>query len=181
MYHFSGTYKNAELRDSFDLEFLFPQNYPEGIPSVTERGGKIPSDFHRNSPGGELCLCAPSEQCLVFFKDPCLKNYVENLVNPYLFSWLWYKKYGAMPWGERGHGRPGLVESYLDLLKLNRRDAVLPLLKMALHPGSPRFDCPCGSGRPYRKCHKKIISKLLIHVPAVQLANDYFVLQWELV
>lgn len=161
------------MKDTFKLKFDFPIDYPNSLPLVTETGGKIDPSFHHYTSGG-LCLCATTEQYMVFSKDPTLKNYIENLVNPYLVSWLWYKRFGVMPWGERVHGPQGLFDSYKELLKIDDPYRVLPFLqKIVYNAINQREDCPCGSGISFRHCHKKIINRLLLHIPHELIASDF--------
>jgi hypothetical protein len=97
-----------------------------------------------------------------------------NLLNPYLYSWLWFSKYGKMPWGERSHGLVGLCESYQDMLKITDKTKVIPFLKLiTTNQIRPRAGCPCGSGQPYRKCHKKLVDKLLNSKTRGQIFHDY--------
>jgi len=172
-YNFQTEYKGIYFQDSFNLEFTFPSDYPEKLPFVKELDNKIPNTFHHFK-NGILCLCAPSEQWLIFSKNPALENYITNLVNPYLLSWLWFKKFNKMPWGERQHGPKGIIESYQELLRLNDPQKAIYFLGMfIMNKIYNRGECPCGSGLQFRKCHKTIITKLTNRLPMEYIIRDF--------
>lgn len=173
-YHFSTLYKGVELKDTFNLRFHFPQDYPETPPYVEELDNNIPAKFHHYS-NGTLCLCVPVEYLSIFLRSPTLSNFINNLLNPYLTSWLWYKQFGEMPWGERSHGAIGLCEFYAELLKIRNLPTLLPFLEKIILGDIPqRANCPCGSGVPYRNCHKKIVNKFLLRIPISNIREDYY-------
>ncbi|MDR2407676.1 MAG: hypothetical protein LBE13_06160 [Bacteroidales bacterium] len=119
-------------------------------------------------------VAAPAEYRMIFAKAPTLENFIHNLLNPYLAGWLWHKQFGKMPWGERSHGWVGLCESYQALFKIDGKENVIPfleqLVKGEIHQ---RAGCPCGSGKPYRNCHKKIINRIFAHISQKQIIFDY--------
>jgi len=176
IYRFQTKYKGEPFNDFFNLEFYFPPDYPENLPFVKELDNKIPATFHRN-PDKSLCLCTPIEQYLVFMKEPTLENFMYNLLNPYLLSWLWYARFNKMPWGERRHGPMGIVESYQELLNL--RDSkhtiqfMVDFIKNEIHQ---KQGCPCGSGLVYKRCHKNLIIKLENCLPKGQLIYDFLII-----
>jgi len=173
IYQFKKEYRGYFFQDNFNLEFSFPPDYPEKIPFVNELDNKIHVKFHRN-PDGCLCLCTPVEQYLVFTKEPTLENFINNILNPYLLSWLWYQRFNEMPWGERQHGIKGLIESYQELLKLRGSEHTIQFMvefiKNEIHH---KQDCPCGSGFSFKRCHKNIIIDLENNLPKGQLICDF--------
>ena len=162
--------------ENFNLEINFPLDYPEKPPLTKELDNKIPATFHRN-PDGYLCLCAPVEQYLTFSKEPVLDNYIRNLLDPYLLSWLWFVKYNEMPWGERSHGFIGLIEPYQELLKLKNLQHTIRFMtvfiKNKIHHNQ---GCPCESGLSFKKCHKNTIQELENNLPKEQLVHDFIII-----
>jgi len=173
VYQFKKEYRGYSFQDNFNLEFDFSSNYPEKLPLVKELDNKIPATFHRN-PDGCLCLCTPVEQYLIFFKEPTLEIFINNLLNPYLLSWLWAQRFNEMPWGERRHGIKGLIESYQELLKLRNfkhtMQFMVEYIKNEIHH---KQDCPCGSGLPFKKCHRNVIINLENSLPKGQIICDF--------
>jgi hypothetical protein len=73
--------------------------------------------------------------------------------------------------GERCHGPMGLVQSYQELLNIKDLDhTILFMIKFLRNEINQRQECPCGSGLPFRKCHKSIINR--IQLPQGQLCAD---------
>jgi len=180
VYHFKTEYRSISFQDSFNLEFNFPINYPEKPPNVKELDYKIPNTFHRFT-NGYLCLCAPVEQQIIFSQDPTLENFILNILNPYLLSWLWYNRFNEMPWGEREHGILGLIESYRDLLKLNDIRHTISFMRGFVNNKIHNKEyCPCGSGRLFRKCHGNIVYKYECSLPKDQLIRDFIFITWVL-
>jgi hypothetical protein len=173
IYYFEKEYRGEKFNNIFKLEINFPPDYPEKSPSVKELENKIHPTFHRN-PDSCLCLCTPAEQHLIFSREPTLENFMYNLLNPYLLSWLWYERFNEMPWGERKHGSLGLIESYQELLKLhNSQQVVLFIKKYIINRIDRNDNCPCGSGFSFKKCHRKIIINLENCLPKGQLTSDF--------
>jgi hypothetical protein len=172
-YHFGTEYRGISFQDTFNLEFNFPPDYPENLPVVKEIDNKIPNLFHRFT-DGSLCLCTTAEQYLIFSKQPTLENYIKNLVNPYLLSWLWYQRFNEMPWGERSHGGRGLLESYQELLQISDQQCVIIfMVKFVKNEIYQKQECPCGSGLPFKKCHRNILFQLQNYLPKGQMILDF--------
>lgn len=173
IYQFQTEYKDISFKEYFHLEFFFPQTYPDDLPTVKEIDDKIPSTFHHFT-DGSLCLCTPVEQYLVFSKVPTLENYIKSLLNPYLLGWLWYLRFNEMPWGDRSHGRLGLLESYQELFNITNKQFFLNFIcKYIRNELFQRKECPCGSGLPFKKCHRNLIIRLENCLPKGQLSHDF--------
>jgi hypothetical protein len=173
VYQFQTEYKGISFKDNFHLEFFFPQTYPDDLPTVKEIDSKIPSTFHHFI-DGSLCLCTPAEQYMIFSRAPRLENYIRNLLNPYLLGWLWYQQFNEMPWGERAHGLSGLLESYQELLNIKNWQCLLDFMyKYIRNELFQRQKCPCGSGLPFKKCHRNLIIRLENCLPNGQLSRDF--------
>jgi len=176
IYQFKTIYRDVPFSDCFNLELYFSPDYPNEIPMVREVDNKIPHTFHQFA-GGFFCLCTPSEQWLVFSKRPTLENFILNLVNPYLLSWMWYDQFNEMPWGERQHGPKGIIESYQDLLKVESpRHTIHFLGKLIMGGIGKNDDCPCGSGLTFRKCHKSKVDRLSNRLPNEHLLHDLMII-----
>jgi hypothetical protein len=173
IYQFQTEYKGIVFKENFNLEFFFPRTYPDDLPAVKEIDNKIPSTFHHFT-DGSLCLCAPVEQYMIFSKTPTLENYIRNLLNPYLLGWLWYQRFNEMPWGERTHWLIGLLESYQELLNIKEKQYVLPFMYRYVRNELFQWqECPCGSGLPFKKCHRNLLNRLENRLPKGQLVHDF--------
>jgi hypothetical protein len=79
-----------------------------------------------------------------------------------------------MPWGERSHGILGLLESYQELLKINGKRRVIPfMIKFVKNEIYQWQECPCGSGLPFKKCHRNITIQVQNYLPKGQMALDF--------
>lgn len=170
---FSARGKDQLINDSFEIEILVPESFPNWHPSVKEVGGQIPITFHHHN-DGSLCLGAPLYVRMVFCEDPTLLGYVQNLLIPYLFTFCYWKKFGKMPFGELSHGRKGIMEYYRELSNSNSDMAVINLLKILAEDNyRGHHYCPCGSGRIIRKCHGEILKKIKVYQPLENFIADY--------
>ena len=77
----------AQITDSFEIEMLIPNAYPDILPRVRETGGKIDSKYEHVFLNGFLCLAVPVEMRRIFHQQPSLLGFVNRLVIPYFF-WL---------------------------------------------------------------------------------------------
>lgn len=161
MLSFSATFQSVTITDAFSVLIRLPQDYPNSPPTVQETGGRIPADFHQYH-DRTLCLGAPVEVWRRFKADPRLITFVRTLVVEYLYGYAYFKKCGALPFGELSHGCKGIREYYQDLFKTDDVQIVLALLKL-MADGTYRghYACPCGSGKILRKCHGPSMLDLL--------------------
>jgi hypothetical protein len=79
---------------------------------------------------------------------------MQEFVEPYFFSYEFYQRYGEFPFGERGHGLQGIIETYEDLFCEKDPLIVFKLMK-AICKDTYRGHslCHCGSERRLRSCH----------------------------
>ena len=150
---FSARHDGIELRDEFQIKLYISIDYPEMLPVVEEIGGRIPSDFHKNS-DTSLCLAPPEEAKLKFLEEPTLNGFVKNVIIPYFYSFIYLKKYNKMPYGDRSHGVEGLIEFYYEYFETQEIEVVLSLLCILADDSYKEKNyCPCGSGLKQKKCH----------------------------
>jgi hypothetical protein len=70
-------------------------------------------------------------------------------------SQCWYEGTGKWPFGDRSHGRLGVLESFCELLGIDvdQGQAVSYLRLLARETIKGHVACPCGSGKRLRNCH----------------------------
>jgi hypothetical protein len=166
-----NTINDKEISDSFRIRIQFPHNYPENYPFVYETSKKIPNNYHTN-PDGTLCLGTEIETSLIFFQKKSIKNFIINLLIPYLSGFIYSNKYGELPYGERQHGIKGKFEFYYELFGTNNIEYILKLLN-EIKTGNLRGHhlCPCGSNISFRKCHWNVGKKLLV-IPPILISQE---------
>lgn len=157
---FCATYETMEIGDSFHIEILISEKYPEILPTAKEMRGRIPPTFHKYK-DDTFCLGVPAHIKIKFSEKPTLLGFVENLLIPYLFSFSCWERNGDMPYGELSHGGEGLKEYYADYFGVHSESVILRFLAMlSLNNYRGHHDCPCGSGKIIRQCHGDAILRL---------------------
>ena len=96
-YFFKSEYKGTVLEDSFRLSITFPQNYPYSLPHAFELDGKIESNYHHFLSDGSLCLGTEIDLYKIFAIRPCLDTFMTEILNPYLYRWLYINRFGKEP------------------------------------------------------------------------------------
>lgn len=171
---FYASYNNQEILDSYSVIIVFPDNYPQTAPESFESGNKIPDTYHKN-PDFSLCIAPPLELIRKFSSNPCIINYINNLLIPYLYRFSFIYKFGHAPFGEYSHGVLGLIEFYFELLEINSISTLGTMILLVLENNyRGHSPCPCGSSKRLRNCHGlklKMISKLPVERLQLDLIN----------
>ena len=150
----ASTDGHEAITDVFEIDLVVPETYPEGVPWVLETSGRISDAYEHVYANGKLCLAVPTEERLIFRREPCLRGFVTNLVVPYCYGYCYWEKHGVHPFGEREHGGAGIARFYIDRLGLAGEMQALEIaLHLFQHGYRGHHDCPCGSGRKLRDCH----------------------------
>jgi len=150
---FSATFEGQTRDGAFDVEIVVSAAYPGDPPKARAIGGSVPRDFHTN-PDGFFCLGAPLDVHLRFQSTPTLVGFTENLLIPFLYSYVTWRDTGRFPFGERSHGGQGLFEHYCDYLGVADKATLIEFLKIIVEDRyHGHLPCPCGSGRRLRHCH----------------------------
>ena len=159
---------------SFDIELTIPHVFPDRLPRAREVGGRIGTDYEHLNPDGTLCLAVPIEQRRVFFEQPTLLGFVDQLLIPYLYGYCFWSKHGYHPFGEAAHGREGILRHYIDTLGLQDPLAALAVICFLFEHGyRGHHDCPCGSGRKVRACHGPALRALHDHHTPETVRDDF--------
>lgn len=152
---------------SFEIELFIPDNFPRTEPVLRETGGRIPRKASRHiNPNGDCCVTV-WEHFLLSAPDLSIQGYLNGPVNEYFLGQSWFEKKQEWPFGERSHGRKGLVEAYSDLLGASPKEQDLTYRLRMLAQDWPKghWQCPCGSGRKLRGCHRDAMMELHQRIP----------------
>lgn len=175
--HVEGTFaalSEDAHEDRYAIDVRLPPDYPRSIPSVWETAGRIERiiDRHVFPATGALCVGVPVELWINLEGDFSIENYLEKAVRPYLIGNSLFEEGQPWPFSESSHGSYGVLEFYER--HLGTKDArvvgrfLLDLLKGKVKGHWP---CPCGSGRPLRRCHGEKVN-VLKDVPAGVLLDS---------
>lgn len=152
-------YNDEIFKESFEIEIILdPTNYPIKIYEISNT---IEKDYEHRYIDGSLCLASSIEQQL-FLDNHSLSEWIDKYVISYFISYLYKKKYGIYPFGDRRHGQYGNLEFLKEYFKADdeiRAFNILHYIKIGKYRG--HNDCPCGSKIKIRNCHKDIIINCL--------------------
>lgn len=156
---------DGELLTRFAIQITFPSNYPTAPPNVREVFARIPHVPSRHvNIDGNACLGALDEW-LIVSSDHSFRAFMEGPVRNFFLGQALVERGEPWPFGERSHGVDGLLEAYAELLGLSDMTSVKPyLLLLSRHNVKGHWDCPCGSGKPLRKCHGTEFRELQLRI-----------------
>jgi hypothetical protein len=152
----AGSQGRAEVTDTYHLRIEIPQDFPYDLPKVSELDRKIPriGPYHVNHDEA-LCLGSPLRLLCKLSSKPTLPGFVSECLIPYLYAVSHKLKFGGhLPFSELEHGRPGVLQDYVDLFSLKRpeqAERALRLLGMKKSLAN-KLPCPCDCGKRLGKC-----------------------------
>jgi hypothetical protein len=166
--------------DRYQVEIRFPREYPNALPVVEEIGGRIPRTADRHvSSDGTACLLVPEEWLLS--QDQSFKAFLSGPMKNFFLGQFLVDAGMPWPFGQRSHGREGLIEAYMQLLGINdsnRVAAYLDCLRKKALKG--HFDCPCGSNKRLRNCHRAELQELSKRIPPAIAQQAYErLIKWD--
>lgn len=155
--------------DCYQIQILFPEDYPEGIPKVFEIGGRIPHhiDWHVFPSSGAACLFIAEDRLTAWPRGSSFKEFLETPVRNYYLSQIHFARTGRWPtgWEPRSHGEEGIFEAYRDILGTRDDQVILRYMWVMSHDlVKGHWPCPCG-GKNIRTCHREQIRDLQIRIP----------------
>ncbi len=162
------------LRDKFYISMRVTYNYPNDLPIVQDIDKKIEAGFHKNE-DDILCLACDTEIYIELKKreNVTISDFIELFLIPYFYSYTYYKKYGEVPFGQRGHGHKGILEFYRERLNISDKEIIFLLEYLGKGKYKGHHYCYCNSGKITRKCHIKEINFLLNDIGRNRIFNDF--------
>jgi hypothetical protein len=151
--------------DRYQIEIRFPFDYPMHLPAVEEIGRRLPriADRHINN-DGTACLLVPEEWLIA--GDQSFKTFLHGPLKNFFLGQLLVEVGKPWPSRERPHGYEGLVQAYMELLGITDPSQVVAYfdcLRKKTIKG--HYDCPCGSNRRLRCCHRAKLQELAKRIP----------------
>ena len=104
-------FKGYVLSDSYPVLIVIPLD-SDKLPYVIDTGNRIADDYPHRYKNGELCLETDASIRIRFLDGFSLVAWIQEFVEPYYFSYEFFQRYGEFPFGERGHGLQGSMETY---------------------------------------------------------------------
>jgi len=156
--------------DFYQIKAGVTAGFPEEEPVVFEEGDRIPRTAERHVfPKDGNCCLGVWEEWLLTAPDHRFATFLTGPMHDYFVSQTYYEAQGAWPFGERSHGKLGVLEAYGDLLGLPPDEKTIAVYLRLLSRQTIKGHslCPCGSGRRLRKCHVDELEHLRRMIPAV--------------
>lgn len=154
------------IEDTFQIAIKAVLSYPKNFPFLFETGGRIPRNFdwHIFEQQGNCCIASPPEELIICNNGITLFSFIDNQVKNYFYSQIFRNQNGYFL-KERSHGNKGWIEFFEEtFMTSNIFNIEYGLNQIIEGKKINRVSmCFCGSGKKYRKCHKKsydILSKL---------------------
>lgn len=146
------------IEDTYQIEIKAVQDYPNSFPLVFETGGRIPRnvDWHIFEDKGNCCIASPPEEIIICNSGLTLLSFIDNQVKNYFYSQIFRNQNGYFL-KERSHGNKGWIEFFEETFMTdNIFNIEFGLNQIVEGKRINRVSiCFCGSGKKYRKCHKK--------------------------
>ncbi|HCQ12747.1 hypothetical protein [Flavobacterium sp.] len=174
----------GNIEDTFQIAIKAVSNYPYNFPLLYETGGRIPRnvDWHIFEQTGNCCIASPPEELIICNNGITLSSFINNQVKNYFYSQIFRNQNGYFL-KERSHGNKGWIEFFEETFMTDNIFNIEFGLKQIIE--GKKIDrvsiCFCGSGKKYRKCHKKsydVLSKLCLEtinyfLSALRETNEY--------
>ena len=143
------------ILDTYQLQIVFPADYPRSLPTVRESEKRIPrtADYHTYK-DGSFCLGSDIKLKSILFEYSTVTEFVEKILDPFLYAVTYKVEHDIYPFGDLDHGEDGLIDDYQQLFNVKGKAAVL-LVLAALGKRkreANKLPCPCGCRRRIGKC-----------------------------
>lgn len=146
---------HSHIEETVFLRIEVNSNFPEVLPRVINPDQRLPRsiDNHVYSDGS---FCLGSELVLKYKirNSPTIGNFLEECVEPFLYSVFHFLQYKTFPYGDLAHGVNGLIADYEDFFGVRGSGAVLSALNLLTIRKriANKRRCPCGCGLRVGRC-----------------------------
>ncbi|MCG0999928.1 SEC-C domain-containing protein [Lactococcus lactis] len=164
----------------YKIHLEVPKNYPAELPIVFESGEKRVNNFPHINPDrmGTFCLGTELDIRKKLKPDYSLSKYIP-LIAEFLGIYEYYNQYSIFPYGDRNHGKLGILETYKEIFNVTTNQQVANLMQVTkLKNKSRNQKCPCNSGIKFKNCHWDTLSSILSsNIERTQIEKDYILLK----
>lgn len=178
-YTLDAEYGGIRIVEDFGLRIAIPDGYPLELPQVSETTDVIPRNYKHLYSNGSFCLGVNGELGAALSNDPSLPAFFDEFVVSYLYTAVFYLRYGRYPYGDRSHGAAGVLEYYSELFGTNSPQAYTIMRSIASGNYRGHLPCPCGSGIRGRNCHGKQILGILDSQMKKHVMADFRLIEAE--
>jgi len=161
----------------YGITLWLPGNYPKSPPVMLCNDPKLPIntlDRHILKEG-QACLEVWPEIKKRWPPGSNVADFIFKLVDPFLAWQAYYDAFGEPPeWGERAHGKEGIIRYYADFLGRPADENIHSFMKLLARKNQPKGHeiCPCGSGEKLRNCHQNFLNRKRKLIPPDDVLKD---------
>lgn len=158
-YNYSLDYGGYIAQGKREIKLIVKKSFPDSIPKFYVYD--YPKHLEHIYQDGNVCLATIGEMIYFLNENQSLIAFIEKFVNAFIYTLDWFEKYNTYPFGDRKHGYKGLLDYYLNDLKLTKeqyREIVFIIYNNKYRGHMP---CVCGSRKKLRKCHGKYILPII--------------------
>ena len=161
----------------YGIVLLIPGNYPRQWPILYGNDPKLPTgDIDRHILiGGQACLAVAADIAARWSPAIGIAGFLREFVEPFLVWQAYYDQFGVPPpWGERPHGKVGIVQYYGDMLSFQDPNIIIAFIRLLARKNRPKGHerCPCGSKLRIRSCHRDLLYRLRSQINPQAVQND---------
>lgn len=156
------------LITTYNIQIKIPDDFPIGVPSVYEIGGKLEKkpDNHFNDHDNSACLFARPERYEKWPLGSGIRDFLNQPVKEFFFSQAYHERTGKWPFGDWDHYDVGIIQYYLDRLHLKDEEVLADMIDYVFYEKPARqWRCKCGSKKRLKDCHWTYIKKLNDFLP----------------
>ena len=119
-----GRYKDFIMEAAPRLKLVMDNNYPHILPKVFDINDTILYDHKFQDKS--LCLATPIDIRLRLLSSKNISDYIEGFLIPYFISYKYWEQSGQKfdIYGDRSHGKKGIIESLADFFNLEGNDEI---------------------------------------------------------
>ncbi len=169
------------VRHEISTRVTFPRLYPLYEPTAYDAGDRFLAldrkprmDRHiLDNPNGQCCLWLPPRSPWNPRDPNALRHFLDELA-VFFDRQLIYDVTGEWPGPQYGHGRKGYIEFIGEELGEARDvvERILPLVTMEVDFGR-NDQCPCGSGKKFKRCHLDAIERVKARIGIADLKRIF--------
>ncbi len=168
--------KGYVVSDNYPVRIIIPFN-SDKLPYVIDEGNRISEDYSHRNDNGSLCLETDASIRVHFLDGFSLTAWLREYVEPYFFSYEFFRRYGEYPFGERGHGIDGIIETYQEFFQEEDSGKVIKLMHSICESTyRGHLPCPCGSGEKFRRCHGPVVMKYYTDTRLKEIVQTDYIL-----
>lgn len=147
------------LYKTYHVEIIIPLGLNE-LPLILDIRNQIDNGYPHRYTNGKFFLETDTNIRIRFIDGFSLEAWMSEYVETYFFSYEFYQRYGEFPFGERGHGLNGIIQTYSDFFnEVDRSKTTKIMSSISNGKYQGHTLCPCESGQKLRSCHGPYIMK----------------------